>query len=123
MIELAEKEIKIGVIPILDATFHKKYRREWVYALSRKIGRELYLIWCICNDDRIIKKELEKRKKNALNKDNILNEGGQYCIMKDQFEELDDDEIRNVKIIKIFREKLPQPLNIITKFLNLKNRF
>lgn len=88
--EEARKAVKAGKIPILDATFHKKYRRTWVYNLAKELNERVVVISVTC-DENVIKNRLHKRKTN--DKDDFLKSVESYDIMKKQAEELNEKGI------------------------------
>ena len=104
MCNLAAEQISEGNLPILDATFHKRRRREWVYELSRKKETGVIIIWVQFDDEDRIRSMLDERKRNHDLGDNILCEWEQYSIMKSQFKPLDEKEQRSRKIV-IFDRK------------------
>ncbi len=86
--EEARKAVKAGKVPILDATFHKRYRREWVYNLAKELNERVIVISVTC-DENTIKKRLQERK--VINdKDAFLKSEEAYKIMKDQSDELNE---------------------------------
>lgn len=92
LLELAELELKKGNTPILDATFHKQYRRQWVYNLCEELNQKLILIWCAWDDEQAIKEVLRKRHEDKSTKDNVLDTWEQYMMMKSQTESLGPEE-------------------------------
>ncbi|MBL7050882.1 AAA family ATPase [Candidatus Woesearchaeota archaeon] len=100
LVESSDKDIII-----LDATFHKQYRRNWVYDIAEKNDYELYVLWTIFNSKEVINNYLDERKKNPDFKDKVLDSIDQYECMVEQTDKLDDSEFDNIKIIKFVREK------------------
>lgn len=100
---IAEEKVKEGVIPILDATFHKHYRREWAYDLGKKLDADVYVIWIEFDDVEGAKKMLEQRQNNHDFRDSILSKWEQYDLMVRQTEKIEDNEIKDKKKIKIIR--------------------
>ena len=95
LFELAEQEINQGHNPILDATFHKRYRRQWAYDLAKRLNQQLILIHCNWDDEQGIKAILEKRHEDNSTKDNVLDTWEQYMTMKSQTEALTSEEHKN----------------------------
>ncbi len=87
----AAKCLRKNVVPILDATFHKRYRREWVYALAKSEGAAVYLVWLAYDDDKAIKKSLQERREAG--KVIALHSWGQYAIMRQQTDRVEDNEL------------------------------
>ena len=87
----AVKCLRKNVVPILDATFHKLYRREWVYGLAKSEGAAVYLVWLVHNDEIAIKKCMKERREAG--KVSALHTWGQYAIMRQQADRLEDNEL------------------------------
>lgn len=54
---------------ILDASFHKKYRRQWVYDTLKTItGHKIFVVWffCECPDNDTVKERISKRKSSCV---------------------------------------------------------
>ncbi len=116
MCKLAARSISAGYIPILDATFHNRKRREWVYELCRKEKSGLIILWVEFDDEKEIKSMLDERKKDHNIWDNILCEWKQYSIMNTQFEPLDETELKSRRIIRFDRK------NNAVKLYNCNNK-
>lgn len=101
MLDLAKDEIRKGNIPVLDATFHIKYRREWVYKLAKDVNERVIILHCNCNSEEEIREIFKRRAADNSTKDNILNSYEMYKLMKDQNEPISEDEIGNHKVITI----------------------
>jgi len=87
MIKNAKETLEQGKTPILDATFHKKYRREWVQNLAKEMNAELKIITVTC-DEKTIKERIQQRTKD--NEDMFLDTFEAYKIMKEQQDELEE---------------------------------
>ncbi|VVB81428.1 AAA domain protein [uncultured archaeon] len=85
IINEARKAIKNGKTPILDATFHKKYRRKWAYNLAKQTKAKLIIISTKCNEHTIFQR-LKKRKTTS--PDAFLKTKTAYQIMKKQADAL-----------------------------------
>jgi len=81
--QLTEQYIKQGKSVIIDASFKKRAERQRAYALAKYLGAPFYIIECIC-PDKIIRKRLEKRKKES---DNISD--GRWEIFQEQKNDFD----------------------------------
>jgi len=102
LINDAKKAISAGKIPILDATFHKKHRRNWVYKLE-KDGITIKILSTRCSDKTITKRiGSRKNKKNA---DSMLNQKKAFDIMKLQADPLTKDENTLKTTLKINTDK------------------
>ncbi len=89
---LAAKDALIsGKMPVLDATFHKRYRREWVYELSREMNVKLAVVSTVC-DDSVVFERLKKRE-SATSEDAFLKSKESFEIMKRQAEVLNEGGI------------------------------
>lgn len=105
---IAENNINKKIIPILDATFHKNYRREWVYEVGKKTNSDVIIVWLEFSDADGIKKMLKLRRDNHNLKDNILSIWGQYMTMVQQMDSIKNHEIEGnekAKMIRFDREK------------------
>lgn len=101
--KIAEETVNKNIIPILDATFHKYYRRKWVYNIAEKLGADVIVVWLEHEDEVRIKKILKKRRKNRDLRDRILCTWGQYKTMVGQTDSITDYEIKNKEKIKILK--------------------
>ena len=97
-----------GITPVLDATFHKYYRRKQVYDLTNKWKAETYVVWVTFDNEEAIRDGLRKRMlaKNVV----ALHTWKQYSTMASQTEKVEDHELAQkllgVKIIKFDRGKM-----------------
>ena len=115
LVKKAADQLSLGNNVILDATFHKRYRREWVYNLAKHHSANLVMVWMKLDDQKEIRKLLEERAANRDFKDNILYTWDQYMVMVEQYESLDE----NVKnIIKVDRDNSKIIVTGETKFIN-----
>ena len=86
MLAAARSLLLEGKSVILDATFHKRYRREWAYALAQECGVSLAVITVGCADD-VVSERLMARK-GVLGTDAALKSMDEYLLMKRQAEQL-----------------------------------
>lgn len=104
MVELGEEGITQGKDVILDATFHRFYRRKWVYDLAKRLNLSPIIIWVTYKEDP---KVFEERRNNPDFKDNILDSYEQYEKMVSQTDGLKDAELdrkyADTRIIKYDR--------------------
>lgn len=114
LLPLVKKVLKQGGIPILDATFHKKYRREWVYRFCKKNNINLLVIHVIFTDKNAIMKQMVLRQANQDYKDNLLASAEAYELMVKQKDKLSVQEIQEygLSVIQFNRDE---------KYLNLSN--
>ncbi len=91
MCDAAASCLRKGAVPILDATFHKLYRREGVYSLAKSEGAAVYLVWLVNNDEMAVRKCLRERREAG--KVSALHTWEQYAIMVSQADKLEDYEI------------------------------
>jgi hypothetical protein len=77
-----------GKIPILDATFHKRYRRKWVYDLAREMNARLAIISVGC-DESVVFERIEQRETD-IGSDAFLKSRKAFEIMKEQADVLDE---------------------------------
>ncbi|MBD3303616.1 hypothetical protein GF343_00570 [Candidatus Woesearchaeota archaeon] len=112
MLSLAKKVLKQGGIPLLDATFHKKYRREGIYRFCKKNNINLLVIHVIFTDKNTIMKQLVLRHANQDYKDNLLASAEAYELMVKQKDKLSVQEIQeyDLSVIQFNRDE---------KYLNL----
>ncbi len=109
--EEARKAVKAVKIPILDGTFHKRYRREWVYDLAKELKEKVVVISVACNEN-IIKERLQERKIKA-SKDAFLKSAEAYRIMKSQADDLNEKGI-TVKKIDTAKDNFGEVLEWLT---------
>jgi len=87
-VAVAEEAIRKEITPLIDASFHKVARREWVFSLARRRGIDLLVfIYCFCSSEDETKKRIARRS----SKEGIDNAAGDYAVYKhisDNFEEI-----------------------------------
>jgi predicted kinase len=110
MIEVAKEIIKNGKIPILDATFHKKERRN---LLDEHFNRSSTLRVHLECSDEISKSRVKERKGNDT--DEFLNKIKDYEIMKAQQDLIEKNE--GFIIINTSTHTLKEVTEWITQFL------
>ena len=86
-----------GKIVVLDATFHKKYRREMVYDMAKELGVRLIVVSRVCSEHKILERLKDRHSKNG--KDAFLKGEESYNVMKEQFEPILSDENVRVKVV------------------------
>jgi predicted kinase len=91
LLEMARERLSSGIIPILDATFHKRYRREWVYSLAQKLHEDLVVVSCVFDDEEEIGRILKERAQTD-DKDAILDSSEMRRVMQEQADPLDRRE-------------------------------
>ncbi|MEM3154128.1 MAG: ATP-binding protein [Candidatus Woesearchaeota archaeon] len=96
LVESARQALAAGKVPVLDATFHKKYRREWVYGLAKETGANLAVISVDCNADVVF--ERLKRREAQMNEDAFLKSREAFEIMKRQAEPLGEEVVNIMRI-------------------------
>lgn len=89
--EAARVALEKGKTPILDGTFHKKYRREWVYQLGSEMKADVIVVSTTC-EESVVFDRLKHREKQE-NADAFLKSKEAYEIMKQQQDELNDTGI------------------------------
>jgi hypothetical protein len=89
--QAARNALEKGKTPVLDATFHKKYRREWVYQLGVEMKADVFVISVTC-DEPVIFDRLKNREKQD-SSDAFLKSKEAYEIMRQQQDELNDTGI------------------------------
>lgn len=107
LLHLAKEILERGGIPILDATFHKKYRREWIYQFCKGQGISLLVVNTIFTDKDVIMKQISSRQSNQDYKDNILASFDAYELMVRQKDNLSDQEIRenDISVMQVNRDE------------------
>lgn len=87
-VAVAEEAIRKEITPLIDASFHKVARREWVFSMARRRGIDLLVfIYCFCSSDDETRKRIARRS----SKDGIDNAAGDYAVyqhISDNFEEI-----------------------------------
>jgi len=94
LLEETRKCVKAGKIPILDATFHKAYRREWFYKLAKELKEKLAVIHVIAIEEQI-KQRMDERK-GKTDKDAFLDSWEAYQLMKEQSDRLEEGNVIQV---------------------------
>lgn len=108
MLEIADEKIDKGIIPILDATFHRKRRRLWVYEFATTRNIPLLIVklhaWNINAKLNVRQLLANRRKKHS--HDNFVNTYGIYKTMCEQMQPITTAEIssKNISIITVDRK-------------------
>ena len=89
--EAARVALEKGKMPILDGTFHKRYRREWVYQLGSEMNANVVVVSTTCEESVIFERLLNREKQEDT--DAFLKSKEAYAIMKQQQDELNDTGI------------------------------
>lgn len=97
IIDLSKEYLLKNKIVILDASFNKKYRRDWVYDLVDEIKANLIIIWCECKNKVKIKERIKKRYGDFLNPDNQANSFKVYSLVKNQADKIENLELKENK--------------------------
>ena len=91
-IAVAEEAIRKDITPLIDASFHKVARREWVFSLARRCGIDLLVfIYCYCSNEDETKKRIARRS----SREGIEDAAGDYEVYKhisNNFEEITSAE-------------------------------
>ena len=107
LLTLAGNVLEREGTPILDATFHKRYRREWVYRFCKDKKINLLVINIIFTDKNAIAQHISSRQTNPDYKDNFLASLDAYEIMIKQKDPFSEQEINENKlyVIQVNRDK------------------
>lgn len=116
LIKKAESLLSDEIVIILDASFSRLHRREWVYEICERHDSKLYIVWCECDDENEIRKRLVKRYLESKRADDLANSYKIYTYVKNQAEKLEDFEAKEGmhKIIYF------NTLNYRLRFINCK---
>lgn len=91
-VAVAEEAIREEITPLIDASFHKIARRDWVFSLARRCGINLLVfIYCCCSSEDETKKRIARRN----SREGIDNAAGDYAVYRhisDNFEEITSAE-------------------------------
>lgn len=107
-IELAKTVLEHGKLPILDATYHKFYRRKWAYEMAKQTHSELVVLWLVFGNEAELRKSIKERSENPDYKDKVLDSWEQYMTMVKQTDKIEDFELARkmpVNIVRYNREK------------------
>ncbi len=97
--EAARVALEKGKTPILDGTFHKKYRREWVYQIGSEMKANIIVVSTTC-EESVVFDRLKHREKQE-NTDAFLKSKEAYELLSSQQDLL----IENVEMIKVDSSK------------------
>jgi predicted kinase len=89
LIASAREALIKGEMPILDATFHKKYRRKWAYDLVREMNAKLVIISTVCEEDVVF--ERLKERESEMSEDAFLKSRKAFGIMKAQADDMNEE--------------------------------
>jgi len=98
--EATKTAVENRKIPILDATFHKRYRREYVYGLAKEADAKIIVIKSECDEQSMLERLKNRASQN--DKDAFLKSKRSFEIMKEQFDEI--DEIKEDVFVKKVNE-------------------
>lgn len=89
LIKEARQVLDRGGIPILDATFHKRHRREWAYTLAEETGAQHIILSTECNEETVY--ERLKKRTFQTDEDAFLKTPESFKIMKAQTDTLSNE--------------------------------
>ncbi|MBU0980898.1 MAG: ATP-binding protein [Nanoarchaeota archaeon] len=92
LVDAASAMLDKHSIPIVDATWHKRRRREWVYEVAKHKKASVYILHMLYDDEQGIRKILDMRLSTRRPERNLLDTWDQFMTMKEQFESLGQDE-------------------------------
>ena len=112
-VAVAEEAIRKGITPLIDASFHKVTRREWVFSLARRRGIDLLVfIYCFCSSEDETKKRIARRS----SKEGIDNAAGDYAVYKhisDNFEEITVAESEGIPSAVFYVDTFSQSVEFV----------
>jgi len=122
---LLEKKLKMNVDKciILDGNFNKRDRRKMVYDIVKKYNADLYVLKCIVDNQTIIKKRMNQRKKQIGILEHKASNIDLYNMIDQETDPIEADEEKpliitintqtnKIKVNKNINE-LPQPNQLI----------
>jgi predicted kinase len=93
VLELTEGEVRRGRVPVVDAGWHRRRRREWLYETCRRPGAALLLIYVTCSDLGEVQRRLRLRAERQAGVDDIAASMATYWHIDREFEEVEDREL------------------------------
>ena len=102
MFRIAEEETGKGHNVIMDGTFYLKKYRKWA---EEKFGKNLVFVECVLDEEKVRERIEERNRKKYSNDPEGRNEKSEadfrvYKIVKNQYEEFDEEEKEKFKIIR-----------------------
>jgi predicted kinase len=89
MLKAAKEDVEKNVVPILDATFHKRYRRGWVYELAQELDAKVLVVSVSCPEEIVFERIGQRNDKT--DEDAFLKSKGAYELMKRQADSLTEE--------------------------------
>ena len=113
-VAVAEEAIRKDITPLIDASFHKVARRDWVFSLARRRRIDLLVfIYCCCSSDDETKKRIARRS----SREGIDNAAGDYSVYKhisDNFEEITSAESGGIPTAVFYVDTFSQSVESVS---------
>lgn len=112
-VAVAEEAIREEITPLIDASFHKTARRDWVFSLARRCGIDLLVfIYCCRSSEDETKNRIARRNFG----EGIDNAAGDYTIYRhisDNFEEITSAESGGVPTVVFYVDTFLQSVESV----------
>ncbi len=113
-VAVAEEAIRKNITPLIDASFQKVARRDWVFSLARRRGIDLLVfIYCCCSSEDETKKRIARRSTKV----GIDNAAGDYAVYKhisDNFEEITSAESGGIPTAVFYVDTFSQSVESVS---------
>ena len=113
-VAVAEEAIRKEITPLIDASFHKVARRDWVFSLARRRGIDLLVfIYCCCSSEDETKKRIARRS----SREGIDNAAGDYAVYRhinDNFEEITSAESGGIPTAVFYVDTFSQSVESVS---------
>lgn len=103
VLEWAEREVERGRVPVVDASWHRRRRREWLYETCARLGAELLLVYVTCSNLVEVRRRLALRALRRDGVDDIAASMAVYRHIDREFEQVEAPEFANQGGVRLVR--------------------
>jgi predicted kinase len=114
-IGLCKQHIKNGNNVIIDASFHKLFRRKWLYSIIQECRKNLFMIYLRCDNLEKVKSRIRARKSLLKHADTQADSMSIYYHIDQTFDEPTSTELKDTSIVLF---KIDTDKNKIIEIIN-----
>ena len=117
-IEKCHDYLEHGSNPIIDASFHKRFRRQWLYEVITNYNCNLIILYTDCKNIKKIENRIRQRVSQKKNENNQADSLSVYHHIDQYFDEPIKSELTSLNAAIFF---IDTDINIIQRFIAFNN--
>jgi len=102
-IRVLRESVLSGNSVLLDATFHRRKRRKWVYAVAQEAKCACVILYLHCGDLAETRRRIDRRKTRPYVAETLGNAFEIYAHVDREFDEFDLDEVQGLTAAAFYR--------------------